>query len=86
LQFIYFTQLTVFRYLIVCSQLVILMMFTIGFICCFYITVDNDLASIKFIFVIHCIILLLSFCNIVWIHISLVTKNKFSKRYYDTPN
>ncbi|KAL5656797.1 hypothetical protein ACJX0J_036116, partial [Zea mays] len=55
----------VFRYLIVCSQLVILMMFTIGFVCCFYITVDHDLASIKFILVIHCIILLLSFCNIV---------------------
>jgi hypothetical protein len=45
----------VFRYVIVCSQLVILMMFTIGFICCFYITVDHDLASIKFILVIHCI-------------------------------
>ena len=45
----------VFRYLIVCSQLVILMMFTIGFVCCFYITVDHDLASIKFILVIHCI-------------------------------
>jgi hypothetical protein len=55
----------VFRYLIVCSQLVILMMFTIGLVCCFYITVDHDLASIKFILVIHCIILLLSFCNIV---------------------
>jgi hypothetical protein len=45
----------VFRYLIVCSQLVILMMFTIGFICYFYITVDHDLDSIKFILVIHCI-------------------------------